>query len=393
MAAVQLLSTFATAASSASPTTPKRVGLARHAAAPYLLARQYFAGNALARRARARSTQIDAQINQQAVSVKRECKILVLGTEGSGKSTIVRQMRLHEPKGISPDDRLAARSAVVAHLLDSAHAVLDALEKLDLQFVDPGNADNADFVRGYVLDAEDKLNSDIAEAIRSLWHDVVVATLMGRSGEFRLVDNATYFLEAAGRIGADDYVPTDEDMLKARAPVGTVSQTQLQLDGMSIHLLEVGMQKSTKSRWIQAFDDITSIVFCASLGDYDAQATGTTRKALDESLVLFEDTVNSSWFQHTSVILLLTKLDLFEAKLATVPLKKYASDYDDGADVGAAMKYILRQYMNRNRANLLVYPVPVEATDPTATVCRRITLTVVKDTILQSALRTSGILC
>ncbi|KAI0046303.1 G-protein alpha subunit [Auriscalpium vulgare] len=381
-------STFANAASITPPTTSKRVGFC-YTASPYFIVRRYFAGIALARRAKARSAQIDAQISRQSVSLQRECKILVLGTEGSGKSTIVRQMRLHEPESVSLDERLGMRSAVLAHLLTSALAVLDELERLNLELADSDSRDNADIVRGYVLDAADKDITEVVRAIDAIWHDSVVAT---RSGQFRLVDNANYFLDAAGRIGAGDYVPTDQDMLKARAPFGTVSKTQLPLGSVSIRLFEVRMQKSSKNKWMQAVDDITSIVFCASLADYDAEALGPTHRALDESLVLFENVVNSRWFQHTSVILALTKLDIFRAKLATVPLEKYAFDYKDGADAGKASKYILRQYMARNHAHLRVYPIIVEATDPAATVCNRTILTAVKDTILQSVLRTSNIL-
>lgn len=46
-----------------------------------------------------------------------------------------------------------------------------------------------------------------------------------------------------------------------------------------------------------------------------------------ESLSLFESIVNSRWFIHTSIMLFLNKVDLFQAKLTRVPLNKYFPDY------------------------------------------------------------------
>ena len=37
-----------------------------------------------------------------------------------------------------------------------------------------------------------------------------------------------------------------------------------------------------------------------------------------ESLVLFESVINSRWFLRTSIILLLTKIDVFQNKLLKV---------------------------------------------------------------------------
>lgn len=75
-----------------------------------------------------------------------------------------------------------------------------------------------------------------------------------------------------------------------------------------------------------------------------------------ESLVLFESVINSRWFLGTSVVLFLTKIDVFKSKLATVPLQRYFPEYAGGADVNKAAKYILWRYMQANRARLSIYP-------------------------------------
>ncbi|KAI0046307.1 hypothetical protein FA95DRAFT_1403781 [Auriscalpium vulgare] len=301
----------------------------------------------------------------------------------------MRLMRLQEPEGVSMDERMAARPAVLAHLLNSARSVLDALDQSGLDLVDPGNTDNATWVRSYKLSDEDESNSDHAEAVRAIdgiWHDAAIAKLLDCAGQFHLVDNAKYFLDAVGRIGAGAYVPTDEDMLKARAPVRSSSQAQLTMGTLSLHLFEIPMQNR---HFKHIFDEATSIVFCASLADYDRGAPGAT---LEDSLVLFENVVNSRWFQRTSVLLVLTKLQLLKEKLPTMPLEKYAPDYEGGADFNKAAKYILSKYKSRNHALLSIYPAIVEAADPKEAHFKRSMFVTVQETILENALLASGIL-
>lgn len=124
-----------------------------------------------------------------------------------------------------------------------------------------------------------------------------------------------------------------------------------------------------------------------------------------ESLVLFDSVVNSRWFMRTSIILFLNKVDLFKAKLARSPLGNYFPDYSGGNDVNRAAKYLLWRFNQVNRAHLNLYPQYVIAdqrsvfvanvtslTQATDTSNIRLVFAAVKETILQNALKDSGIL-
>lgn len=124
-----------------------------------------------------------------------------------------------------------------------------------------------------------------------------------------------------------------------------------------------------------------------------------------ESLVLFDSVVNSRWFMRTSIILFLNKVDLFKAKLARSPLGNYFPDYSGGNDVNRAAKYLLWRFNQVNRAHLNLYPQYVmthpqripfanrrSLTQATDTSNIRLVFAAVKETILQNALKDSGIL-
>ena len=126
-----------------------------------------------------------------------------------------------------------------------------------------------------------------------------------------------------------------------------------------------------------------------------------------ESLVLFESVINSRWFLRTSIILFLNEIDVFKSKLPKVPLERYLPEYTGGPDINKAAKYILWRFMQANRARLSVYPQyvvdlvvsqtpvltgPVSLTQATDTSNIRLVFAAVKETILQNALKDSGIL-
>ena len=140
-------------------------------------------------------------------------------------------------------------------------------------------------------------------------------------------------------------------------------------------MFDVGGQRSERKKWIHCFENVTSIIFCVALSEYDQvlleesnQVRGPPRismvhftdrvlkNRMMESLVLFDSVVNSRWFMRTSIILFLNKVDLFKVKLGRSPLGNYFPDYLGGNDVNRAAKYLLWRFNQVNRAHLNLYP-------------------------------------
>lgn len=140
-------------------------------------------------------------------------------------------------------------------------------------------------------------------------------------------------------------------------------------------MFDVGGQRSERKKWIHCFENVTSIIFCVALSEYDQvlleesnqvsvakvdcqHRSGLTHKKnrMMESLVLFDSVVNSRWFMRTSIILFLNKVDLFRQKLPRSPLSTYFPDYSGGNDVNRAAKYLLWRFNQVNRAHLNLYP-------------------------------------
>ncbi|KAG0066928.1 Guanine nucleotide-binding protein alpha-2 subunit, partial [Podila epicladia] len=138
------------------------------------------------------SQTIDRGLEEDNRRLKKECKILLLGSGESGKSTIVKQMKVIHQGGYSREELATFRLTIYKNLVDSAQALVLAMEKLRLEPVKPENRANADRILDYRVDADPyfTLSADIVNAIDSLYHDPITGTCMERSSEFYIMDSA-----------------------------------------------------------------------------------------------------------------------------------------------------------------------------------------------------------
>ena len=339
-----------------------------------------------------RSHAIDVALGEDERRSCSEFKILLLGSGESGKSTIVKQMKIIHQNGFSRSELMLYRLTVIRNLVDSAQAVVLAMRKFAQEPHLLENRRNSDVILQYkvVPDPAEPLPEEIGRAIESLWRDPAITEVMKHSSDFYLMDNASYFFDNCMRIASQSYVPTETDVLLARSQTMGVSETRFSMGNMSIHLFDVGGQRSERRKWIHCFEAVTSIIFCVALSEYDQSLLeDSSQNRMAESLVLFESVVNSRWFQRTSIILFLNKIDVFTAKIPQVPLSRYFPEYTGGDDVNKAAKYILWRFTLANRAKLSVYPHLTQATD-TSNI--RLVFAAVKETLVQNSLRDTGII-
>lgn len=246
--------------------------------------------------AKQKSLDIDKRIDEDSRRGKSEYKILLLGSGESGKSTIVKQMKIIHQNGFTPNELLMYRLTVIKNLIDSAQAVVLALRRFSLEPEELTNREAADRILEYSVpaDANVTLPAELGTMITSLWKDPVIPALLDRRGEFYMMDNADYFFEHAQRIASSTYLPSEQDVLHARSKTVGIMETHFRMGELSIHLVDVGGQRSERRKWIHCFEAVTSIIFCVALSEYDQVLLEDNRQnRMAESLVLFESVVNS----------------------------------------------------------------------------------------------------
>lgn len=114
------------------------------------------------------------------------------GSGESGKSTIVKQMKIIHLKGYSEDELYNYRPTVFKNLVECAKAVVVAMRHFEIAPSTEENKQYANFLMEYTVESGPQAHIDpqVGIAIQSIWHDPARQNLMDRQTEFYLMDSA-----------------------------------------------------------------------------------------------------------------------------------------------------------------------------------------------------------
>ncbi|KAI8372756.1 G-alpha protein [Radiomyces spectabilis] len=316
-----------------------------------------------------RNHEINSQIKRDRASMRSEIKMLLLGAGESGKSTILKQMKLIHDGGYTPEEREIFKEVIYSNTIQSMRVILEAMTMFGMNFQEPQNAVAADLIIDTPIQLY-SMTSDVVAAIEALWQDGAIRACVARANEFQLNDSAQYYFDSISRIGDPNYMPSDQD----------------------VRMFDVGGQRSERKKWIHCFENVTAVVFLVAISEYDqCLAEDITVNRLQESLTLFDSICNSRWFTKTSIILFLNKIDLFAQKLARNPLSRYFADYLGADSYDHACQYLLQRFVSlNNRAD--TKQIYTHFTCATDTKQIRFVMAAVSDIIVTSNLRKEGLL-
>ncbi|KAJ3337303.1 Eukaryotic translation initiation factor 6 [Gonapodya sp. JEL0774] len=133
---------------------------------------------------------IDRMMEEDSKRLKKEVKILLLGSGESGKSTIVKQMKILHQDGYSKAELQQFRATVHKNTIDSVVQLVCAVRKFELKFYLRENEIFAERVLVMAPDPDFRLTPDVADGIDLLWRDPTSAAAMERSSEAYILDSA-----------------------------------------------------------------------------------------------------------------------------------------------------------------------------------------------------------
>jgi GTPase SAR1 family protein len=363
-----------------------------------------------------RHKQIDKLILQEKKQLSRcpELKLLLLGPGHSGKSTILKQMKILHCNGFLPGEREFYKGLCRSNILDSMKQLLDASESLRLKLSaesqamaatflkyfeevnsqtnshgiytnsenNPAPADGDKTRRGTSYSSLSSINTlprgtqitqgtitippEVAKCIKDLWADELIhKDTMAHAPEFHLPDSTVYFLDAVDRIAQDNYEPTSQDILRSRHRTSGVHETVFLVEDTKFRIIDVGGQRGERKKWIQCFEDVTAVLFVAAISEYDQKLReDDTTNRLHEALAVFESICKIKAFANIPIILFLNKDDIFQEKIKNVPLTVCFPKYE-GENTYAAYKTYISQKFERRKVNKdrIIYTHVINATD------------------------------
>ncbi|KAJ0022616.1 hypothetical protein NQD34_014750 [Periophthalmus magnuspinnatus] len=261
---------------------------------------------------------IERQLQKERQAYKATHRLLLLGAGESGKSTIVKQMRILHVDGFNAEEKQQKTQDIRKNVKDAIVTIITAMSSLapPVALGNPQNQHRVDYIKSIAPLSDFEYTEEFFEHTQRLWEDEGVRACFERSNEYQLIDCAQYFLDRLDSVRRKDYTPTDQDLLRCRVLTSGIFETRFQVDKVNFHMFDVGGQRDERRKWIQCFNDVTAIIFVAASSSYNMvirEDNSTNR--LRESLDLFKSIWTNRFLKTISVILFLNKQDVLAEKI------------------------------------------------------------------------------
>ncbi|KAL2642243.1 hypothetical protein R1flu_009830 [Riccia fluitans] len=301
-------------------------------------------------------------------------KLLLLGHEGSGRSTVFKQTKFLFKDGFEHEEKQKMKAMIQCNIFRYASILLEGRERFEedddelVESTSYGSENN--FIENesagvrrniYALDERLKKQADFflevmaegeleaffpassreyAPVVEELWRDPALKATYKRKDELiGLPDSADYFLDKVMEFSSNEYVPSDEDILLSEglAQGSGLAEVEFSLDDSNplyqdaesssperYQLIKVGGNGMAEGcKWLDMFEDVHAVIFCVAISDYDQvcpDVDGVLRSRLRQT-ELFDSVLKHPVLKEKPYVLLLNKYDLFEDKFCKdVPL-------------------------------------------------------------------------
>lgn len=131
----------------------------------------------------------------------KESKLLILGSSDSGKSTLLKQIKLKYGKGFTDEERNLAKHEIILFIVSTASKLLNQ-----------NTSKNEAYSILKDASPENPINWEVTDLLKKLWHDEAIKTYYVQNRNIFL-DNTDYFMNSIERILSIDYLPTNEGFI------------------------------------------------------------------------------------------------------------------------------------------------------------------------------------
>jgi len=307
-------------------------------------------------KAKGQSADVDLGLLQQEIDLLFKFKILLLGAGESGKSTIVKQLKLIHKLKIEPKEKKQVAQGLHQNVLDCMKALIHQVRVFKEHELSPEDAKTAEEIEQY--SDQERITPELGQRILKLYASAGVQHAYSRRNEYWLLDSFEYYMENLERFCDEKFDPTEEDVVMARIRTTGIVVTNLKQklvreskhepEYLDFEVVDVGGQRNERKKWMHCFDDVKAVLFIVNLAGWDQVLfEDASKNRMEEAMELFEKVTHNKLFEKTPVFLFLNKKDLFEQQIQVKDLKTKFPEYDGGKNLRPALEFILQQFKAR----------------------------------------------
>ncbi|XP_026533019.1 guanine nucleotide-binding protein G(t) subunit alpha-3-like [Notechis scutatus] len=138
-----------------------------------------------------RSRELEKRLKEDAIKDSRTVKLLLLGAGESGKSTIVKQMKIIHNHGYTDQECEEYKLVVYSNTLQSILSIVKAMSALGIEYENARSTEDEKQLYAMAEITEDgSMTSELAGIIKRLWKDPGIQACFERASEYQLNDSA-----------------------------------------------------------------------------------------------------------------------------------------------------------------------------------------------------------
>eukprot|EP01124_Arcella_intermedia_P035088 TRINITY_DN884_c0_g1_i1.p1 TRINITY_DN884_c0_g1~~TRINITY_DN884_c0_g1_i1.p1 ORF type:complete len:346 (-),score=56.15 TRINITY_DN884_c0_g1_i1:64-1101(-) len=322
-------------------------------------------------------------------------RVLTLGISGSGKSTFAKQMKIITNGGFDEEEIKGHREILLQNILVGMQELVKQAEKLEYIVEGENRKHCRFFTQMTVVEAE--WNEKIAEKVRVLWEDPAIQRTWQAAPGFQLqMNHMDYLMANLDRFSRPDYMPTNEDVLRARQRTTGEHTTSFVVDKTGWDLIDVGGQKPERAKWesiLTGKETVNAVIYFGALDEFNMLSTEEPGKTkMEISTEVFKDLLTAETVKEKTsltIILFLNKLDLLTTKLSKEEDKKQFHNLFPAWDgtVENAVTQVQHRFLDGFDTPVKVHPICALNTGLMSTVFKDVRQTIFDSRLLSSGLR------
>jgi len=278
-------------------------------------------------------------------------KILCLGVGGCGKTTFIKQMKIIHGVPWVPSELQNFTKVIRSNYINGLQDALEIAKKLGLTIEDEETAEQICSYRARTAD----LSPEVIETLKKLYQEPAIQEVMQNYTHQLPVTHFSYFWDNIDRVVQENYIPTDDDILRARIRTSGSNSSTIYLDKNFFEFIDVGGQKPERAKWefVISENKFAAVIYFVATDEYDVMddEKDFDRSKIDISRFIFNELVNSQVVTDgVPIILFLNREDLLEKRLLApqgfLSFKESFPEYLGPNDIRKALEYIKNYFLS-----------------------------------------------